>query len=333
MSRLAHYLLLSTGLIQLQKGVNCKEHQNIDSAIKLQDVIKLRCAYPQTTKLTQLSWEKYVNGVKQKIAVYHPQLGENIFPAYYSSVKFLSPIVNGDIILNASAADEGIYQCSINTFPAGTLLKKIEIMNPAKFSRGRAADTHIQLVPGSNVTLFCENPNGSHVQQVMWKQVTEEEMNTIVHQDFTSSSLFIGYDYKERIQCNCSHFPNISLTIQNVTANDMGRYHCQVIMNDGNWTKAFEVGVERDFKKFPIIGGVALGILLSIIVIVVYVWRKEKRKRARRHFKSKSTERNQRRVHQNSYAFTSTSVRTSSRTAEDQKEAIYANLPNSTQMS
>ncbi|XP_069776494.1 rotatin isoform X2 [Narcine bancroftii] len=116
--------------LSVKKCVNGEEHQKIDSEVKRQDEIKLRCAYPKTSKMIQLSWERNVNGMKQNIAVYHPQYGESIPPAYNQTVTFLSAITSGDIKLKASAVDEGIYQCSINTFPDGIFLKKIAVVNP-----------------------------------------------------------------------------------------------------------------------------------------------------------------------------------------------------------
>ncbi|XP_072907791.1 CD226 antigen isoform X2 [Hemitrygon akajei] len=321
MSRLAHYLLLSTGLFQLQKGVNCKEDLNTDSVIKRQDVVKLKCAHPQTSKLIQLSWHKSVNGKKQNVAIYHPDLGEHIFPSYNRTVKFLSSSINGDITMNASAADEGIYLCCIDTYPNGKLQKTIEVINPANFSSSRVADTYVTLVPKSNMTLFCEYPSGRRVRQVMWKKVSEEEINTIVI--FKPPSIFIGYDYKERVQFN--NLTNNSLTIQNVMSIDIGRYYCEVITDNGKWSKVFDIGMERGNKMLPVIGAVAFGILF-LVLIVGCVWRRSKRKRAKRVLKSKGTERNQqRRANQNSYASSTTSDHRSCRAAENQD--TYVNLP------
>ncbi|XP_062911222.1 CD226 antigen-like [Mobula hypostoma] len=321
MSRLAHYLLLSAGLFQLHKGVNCKENPNIDTAVKLQDVIKLKCAHPRRSNLIQLSWDKNVNGMKQKVALYNPQHGGHIVFPYNRTVKFLSSFKSGDIMMNASAADEGIYLCSIDTFPDGKLQKTIEVINPANFPSSRAVDTYVTLVPGSNMTLLCEYPIGRHVEQVMWKKVSKEEINTIAI--FKHASSFIGYDYKERIQFNDS--TNNSLTIQNVMSIDIGRYHCEVITDNGNWTKVFDTGMEKGNEMLLVISAVAVGILF-LILIVGCVWRRKKWKRAKRVLKSKSTERNQqRRVNQNSYAFTTTSDHRSCRAAENQD--TYVNLP------
>ncbi|XP_041046254.1 CD226 antigen isoform X2 [Carcharodon carcharias] len=298
MSWLASYLLLSSGLFLLLRDVTCEQYQNVDSAIKLQDVVVLKCAYPETSKMIQLSWVKNTDGVKHKIAVYNPSWGENIFFPYNQSVTFLSSSVNGDIKLKATAADEGSYQCSINTFPEGMLLKHIAIINPdifeAKFSRSRAADTHVQLVPGNNVTLPCGFPNGDNVVELTWQRMTEEEINTIVK--FTRLQSFISYDYRRRIQSSHLHSQLFNLTVQNVTTNDVGTYFCHVVTNNGSWSKFFDVGVEgiTDITMFLIIGAAAFGSLVLVIsvVIIICMKRRKKRKGNKKHFKKGTTERN-----------------------------------------
>ncbi|XP_078072836.1 CD226 antigen isoform X2 [Mustelus asterias] len=332
MSWLACYLFCS-GLLLLHKDVACEEYQNVDSTMKRQDVVVLKCAYPQMSKMIQLSWVKNIEGVKHKIAVYNPSRGEHIFPLYNQSVTFLSTSISGDIQLRATAAEEGSYQCSINTFLEGVLLKQFAVINPdtfkAKFAKGQAADTQVLLVPDNSMTLSCGYLDGDKVVQLTWQRVTEEEISMIAN--FTQSQSFIGYDYRRRIQTDYMPHQNISLTIQNVTTNDVGMYSCHVVTSNGKWTKLFDVSVEgvTDITMFLIIGAVAFGSLVLVIsvVIVICVKRRKKRKRNKKQFKKGIAERNyQRRANPNSYAAPDIYDRANSRAAGYQEESIYANL-------
>ncbi|XP_078072837.1 CD226 antigen isoform X3 [Mustelus asterias] len=330
MSWLACYLFCS-GLLLLHKDVACEEYQNVDSTMKRQDVVVLKCAYPQMSKMIQLSWVKNIEGVKHKIAVYNPSRGEHIFPLYNQSVTFLSTSISGDIQLRATAAEEGSYQCSINTFLEGVLLKQFAVINPdtfkAKFAKGQAADTQVLLVPDNSMTLSCGYLDGDKVVQLTWQRVTEEEISMIAN--FTQSQSFIGYDYRRRIQTDYMPHQNISLTIQNVTTNDVGMYSCHVVTSNGKWTKLFDVSVEGDITMFLIIGAVAFGSLVLVIsvVIVICVKRRKKRKRNKKQFKKGIAERNyQRRANPNSYAAPDIYDRANSRAAGYQEESIYANL-------
>ncbi|XP_038666004.1 CD226 antigen isoform X2 [Scyliorhinus canicula] len=331
MSWLACYLLLYSGLFLLHRDVTCEEYQNVDSTIKLQDVVVLKCAYPQTSKMIQLSWRKNVDGVKHIVAVYNPSRGEHISPLYRQSVSFLSSSTRGDIELRATTADEGCYQCSIATFPEGALLKQVIIINPdtfkEKFSRGQAADTHVLLIPRNNLTLSCGYLNGGKVIQLTWQRVAEEEINMIVN--FTLSQSFISYDYRRRLQSDSLPYQN--LTIQNATTNDVGTYSCHVVTTNGNWTKTFDVGMEgvTDFQMFLIIGAVAFGSLTLVLgaVIIICVKRRKKRKGNKKEIEKVTTKRsNQRRANPNSYANPDTYDRANYRGMEQQQEAIYANM-------
>ncbi|XP_072426774.1 CD226 antigen isoform X3 [Chiloscyllium punctatum] len=327
MSWLTYYLGLFPGLFLLQRDVTCKEYQKVDMIIKLQDTVLLKCAYPEMGKMIQLSWEKKDGDAKHKIAVYNPKRGEYIFFPYNQSVTFLSSSISGDIKLKATAADKGLYQCSINTFPEGVLLKLIAVIDPAKFPRSRAADSRVQIVPGNIMTLSFGYPNVDSITQLTWQRMAGEEISIIV--DITPSQSFIGYDYKRRIRFIQSPDQNISLTIENVTTNDVGVYSCHIDTNNGNWTKTFDVDVEDDIKMFLIFGAIALGSLVLVIsvVTIICVWRSKKRKANNTQFQKDTTERhNQRRANPNSYTNPDVYDRPNSRGMEYQEEAIYANL-------
>lgn len=88
--------------------------------------VSLTCHYEaqEQEKVTQVIWsKKVVNGQNMQIAILNTEFGAHVTRDYEGRVKEKSPLKpeDGTIILkNVVQADEGIYQCRVYTFPAGT---------------------------------------------------------------------------------------------------------------------------------------------------------------------------------------------------------------------
>ncbi|XP_073493344.1 nectin-4 isoform X2 [Phyllobates terribilis] len=88
--------------------------------------VSLTCYYEaqELEKVTQVIWSKKVmNGQSTQIAILNTEFGAHVTHEYEGRVKEKSPLKpeDGTIILkNVVQADEGVYQCRVYTFPAGT---------------------------------------------------------------------------------------------------------------------------------------------------------------------------------------------------------------------
>lgn len=108
--------------------------------VKLQDRMLLDCSCPWSGNLIMVSWTK--GGDSTPLAVYHPDFGVNFNTAYDGRVEFIhASKMDGSIrITNVSEKDEGVYHCSVQTFPQGswtkdTLVQKQGMTHPRAFHR------------------------------------------------------------------------------------------------------------------------------------------------------------------------------------------------------
>lgn len=70
-----------------------------------------------------VSWTKGV--YSSPLAIYHPMYGVNFNAAYDGRVEFINAsAMDGSIrIMNVTEEDEGLYHCTMQTFPRGTWTK------------------------------------------------------------------------------------------------------------------------------------------------------------------------------------------------------------------
>ncbi|XP_053331107.1 nectin-4 [Spea bombifrons] len=116
------------GLIILLISPDClaglvKTEKSVTAVLGL-DVI-LPCYYQAEAgeKVAQVVWSKKVpNGQSVQVAILNTEYGAYISPSYEGRIKEKEPLNSADgtiVLKNAVQADEGLYQCLINTFPAG----------------------------------------------------------------------------------------------------------------------------------------------------------------------------------------------------------------------
>uniref|UniRef100_A0A3B3ZMS4 Ig-like domain-containing protein n=1 Tax=Periophthalmus magnuspinnatus TaxID=409849 RepID=A0A3B3ZMS4_9GOBI len=93
--------------------------------------VELRCRFINSSppvKISQVTWQKLVNGSKQNVAIANPSLGVSVAPPYRDRVTFKNGAVRRrtpnleDTTITFSSlrlSDEAAYICEYTTFPAG----------------------------------------------------------------------------------------------------------------------------------------------------------------------------------------------------------------------
>uniref|UniRef100_UPI0037E9928A nectin cell adhesion molecule 1b isoform X2 n=1 Tax=Semicossyphus pulcher TaxID=241346 RepID=UPI0037E9928A len=93
--------------------------------------VELRCIFINSNppvKISQVTWQKQLNGTKQNVAIANPALGVSVLPPFKDRVSFKQlavrqrtpSLVDTTIVFsNLQLSDEAAYICEYTTFPAG----------------------------------------------------------------------------------------------------------------------------------------------------------------------------------------------------------------------
>ncbi|XP_062329582.1 nectin cell adhesion molecule 1b isoform X2 [Osmerus eperlanus] len=93
--------------------------------------VELRCIFVNSNppvKISQVTWQKFLNGTKQNVAIANPALGVSVLPPFKERVSFKqaavrhrTPSLEDTTIVFSSLrlSDEAAYICEYTTFPAG----------------------------------------------------------------------------------------------------------------------------------------------------------------------------------------------------------------------
>ncbi|XP_051813643.1 nectin cell adhesion molecule 1b isoform X1 [Acanthochromis polyacanthus] len=93
--------------------------------------VELRCIFINSNppvKISQVTWQKLLNGTKQNVAIANPALGVSVLPPFKERVSFKQAAVRHRtpsledttiVFSNLHLSDEAAYICEYTTFPAG----------------------------------------------------------------------------------------------------------------------------------------------------------------------------------------------------------------------
>lgn len=98
-----------------------------------------------------------------------------------------------------------------------------------------AAEKNLTAEFGQNVTLPCHAPKNSPVKVAEWSRADSKE-NLLLYRDDQIDLENQEPAFKNRVNLLDSKIKagDVSLTLQNVTTDDKGRYECRVIQGDTN---------------------------------------------------------------------------------------------------
>lgn len=110
-------------------------------------------------KISQVTWQKFINGTKQNVAIANPALGVSVLAPFKERVRFKNPAVRRltpsleDTTItfsNLRLTDEAAYICEYTTFPAGNRENTVNLTVYGEW--GEITLSHIQQTLFSKAT-------------------------------------------------------------------------------------------------------------------------------------------------------------------------------------
>ncbi|TSK98361.1 Rotatin [Bagarius yarrelli] len=256
------------------------------STVKLQDGMLLDCLCPWSGKLIMVSWTK--DGHSSPLAIYHPEYGVNFDASYDGRVTFSNASkMDGSIkIRNVTEKDQGVYYCSLQTFPQGTWTKDIlvqkQVTLPIVSYNPNTKFLHAS--ENEDVIIGC-----SHNETVY--EVSVEKMDganrgisllAVCKQNGDGVELS---DYQHRGVINCSDALEMELRLPNVSQADHGSYRCN-FSTDAELSSAVihltvvsrPKGFSADqFRWYIYIGAGVAGALFLMSVALIVTWKNRRK--------------------------------------------------------
>ncbi|XP_021175044.2 nectin cell adhesion molecule 1b isoform X5 [Fundulus heteroclitus] len=147
------------------------------------DQVELRCIFVNSNppvKISQVTWQKLLNGTKQNVAIANPALGVSVLPPFkervgfkQAAVRYRPPSLEDTTIVfsNLQLSDEAAYICEYTTFPAGN---RENMVNLTVFARPMTrmtltSPTIVARAPKRKTTVAtCISANGKPQSVIKW---------------------------------------------------------------------------------------------------------------------------------------------------------------------
>ncbi|XP_077597432.1 nectin 1a [Stigmatopora nigra] len=218
--------------------------------------VDLRCRFINSlppVKISQVTWQKLVNGTKQNVAIANPSLGVSVAPPYKDRVSFKNgavrrrtPTLEDTTITFSSLrlSDEATYICEYTTFPAGNRENKVNLTVYVRPTTQMSLSTPTLVARASNLktpVASCISANGKPPGVIKWETRVPGEVSTREYKNsdgtFTIQSDYIlvpsRETHKETLTCVTSY--NEEVFTDSVTLDI--QYEPDVLVDgyDGNW--------------------------------------------------------------------------------------------------
>ncbi|XP_051953102.1 nectin-1-like isoform X2 [Xyrauchen texanus] len=148
------------------------------------DTVELRCLFINSkppVKISQVTWQKFINGSKQNVAIANPALGVSVLPPFKDRVSFKHPAVrqrtpssleDTTIVFNSLwLSDEAAYICEYTTFPAGNRENMVNLTVYARpvTKMTLTSPTIIARMPKREIPVAtCMSANGKPPSVIKW---------------------------------------------------------------------------------------------------------------------------------------------------------------------
>ncbi|KAJ3588678.1 hypothetical protein NHX12_009532, partial [Muraenolepis orangiensis] len=212
--------------------------------------VDLRCRFLNSVppvKISQVTWQKVVNGSKQNVAIANPSLGVSVALPYRDRVAFKNVAVRRrtpaleDTTLTFSAlrlADAAAYICEYTTFPAGNRegtvnltvyarpTTQMSLSTPTLVARASNVRTPVATCtsangkPPGNIREF-QNPDGTFTVQSEYALVPNKDahqetltcVSTYNDEEVFTDSVTLDIQCRENVQLSCQADANPAVTL------------------------------------------------------------------------------------------------------------------------
>ncbi|XP_034745319.1 nectin cell adhesion molecule 1a isoform X1 [Etheostoma cragini] len=218
--------------------------------------VDLRCRFINSSppvKISQVTWQKLVNGTKQNVAIANPSLGVSVAPPYRDRVTFKNAAVRRrtpnleDTTITFSSlrlSDEFTYICEYTTFPAGNRENTVNLTVYVRPTTQMTLSTPTLVARSSNVktpVATCISANGKPPSTIRWETRVPGEVTTREYRNsdgtFTVQSDYIlvpsRETHKETLTCVTTY--NEEVFTDSVTLDIQYEPDVSVEGFDGNW--------------------------------------------------------------------------------------------------
>ncbi|XP_030008202.1 nectin 1b isoform X1 [Sphaeramia orbicularis] len=218
--------------------------------------VELRCIFINSNppvKISQVTWQKLLNGTKQNVAIANPALGVSVLPPFKERVSFKQAAVRHRtpsledttiVFSNLQLSDEAAYICEYTTFPAGN---RENMVNLTVFARPMTrmtltTPTIVARAQKRKMTVAtCVSANGKPPSVIKWETRLKGEA-TFQETRNTNGTVTVRSNYvvipsrethKQRLTCIVT-YRNEKIT-DSVILNVQYEPEVKIEGFDGNW--------------------------------------------------------------------------------------------------
>nr|XP_055029627.1 nectin cell adhesion molecule 1b isoform X2 [Misgurnus anguillicaudatus] len=149
------------------------------------DTVELRCVFINSkppVKISQVTWQKLINGTKQNVATANPALGVSVLPPFKDRVSFKHPAVRQRtpssledttiVFSSLRLSDEAAYICEYTTFPAGNRENMVNLTVFAQPVTKMMLTSHTivaRTAKNKMAVATCTSANGKPPSVIKWE--------------------------------------------------------------------------------------------------------------------------------------------------------------------
>ncbi|XP_013858627.1 nectin 1a [Austrofundulus limnaeus] len=218
--------------------------------------VDLRCRFVNSNppvKISQVTWQKLVNGTKQNVAIANPSLGVSVAPPYKDRIIFKNaavrrrtPNLEDTTIIFSSLrlSDEATYICEYTTFPAGNRENTLNLTVYVRPKTQMSLSTPTLVARSSNLktpVATCISANGKPPGTIRWETRVPGEATTreYVNSDGTvtvqSDYILVPSRETHRETLTCVTIYNEEVYTDSVTLDIQYEPEVTIEGFDGNW--------------------------------------------------------------------------------------------------